>query len=139
MIVNGIHVCDHAKFPSNTKDPEDLTLNDILSRNKDFCVKFDHLPDIMGAPLNEEMGHGDIPDNYLCFEKGKIDQSMIPASIYDFVAARPKIMETKARDFPRTAQIAAAEYYRLHEEPDYRLLGEPSSSNSGTFQSYDGY
>ena len=101
MLVNGVHICDHAKYKTNTKDPEDLTMNDILFQNTDFCVKFNHLPDITGMPLNEMMGHGDIPDHYICFEKGKVDQyvqSLMPAQQYNMMTQNETMMNTKLRD-----------------------------------------
>lgn len=102
MLVNGVYICDHAKYDeTNTKDPEDLTMNDLLFKDTDFCVKFDHLPDITGMPLNEYMGHGDIPDNYICFEKGKIDQyvqSIMPAQRYNMMTQNESMMNQKLRD-----------------------------------------
>ena len=101
MLVNGVHICDHAKYQTNMKDPEDLTMNDILFQDTDFCVKFDHLPDITGMPLNNMVGHGDIPDHYICFEKGKVDQyvqSLMPAQQYNMMTQNETIMNTKLRD-----------------------------------------
>tara|TARA_Y100000748_G_C15373550_1_gene440795 strand:- start:50 stop:769 length:720 start_codon:yes stop_codon:yes gene_type:complete len=86
MIVNGIHICDHERYPNTIHDPESITPSQILSVQENFCIKFDHLPDITGAPLNDQVGHGDIPNNYICFEKGKLDQyvqATVPAQTYN--------------------------------------------------------
>ena len=101
MLVNGVHICDHAKYQTNMKNPEDLTMNDILFQETDFCIKFDHLPDITGQPLSKDMGHGDIPDNYICFEKGKVDQyvqSIMRAEDYNMMTQNNQMMNMKLNE-----------------------------------------
>ena len=100
MFANGMYLCDHAKYEENTKDPEEMTMNDILSKTTDFCIRFDHLPDITGLPLSNMVGHGDIPDNYICVEKGKMDQyvqSIVPKQQYDRLINSPALMDLKLK------------------------------------------
>lgn len=67
QLVNGVHLCSEPKY-GTVKDPKDARLDEVL-RGEEMCVRFDHLPDGIGS-----MGHGDIPDNFLCFQRGKAKQ-----------------------------------------------------------------
>lgn len=71
-LINGIYLCETPKY-TDVKDPENLVVNDIVSPTNDFCVRFDHIPDL-GIRLGPNTGHGDIPDNYVCVDSDKLKQ-----------------------------------------------------------------
>ena len=80
MLMNGLHVCSIPKYgKKNVVEPKDFQPLSLLDPKQKKCLHFD-IPDLMGLDAFEKaeqegkIGHGDIPDNYLCFDGKKTSQ-----------------------------------------------------------------
>ena len=86
QLINRVHVCSVPKY-DKIVEPKDFTLGMLTSSKEKMCLHFDHLPDVVGTERAEAMsgrvGHGDFPDNYVCFD-GKLTaqyvEAMVPAA-----------------------------------------------------------
>lgn len=74
QIINGVHLCSVPKY-DKVVEPKDFKFGDFLHEKEKVCLHFDHIPDIIGTAAFERMsstyGHGDIPDNYICYDGAK--------------------------------------------------------------------
>ena len=77
QIINGVHMCSIPKYDTIV-EPNDFKFGDVIDSSKKVCLHFDHIPDVVGtaraAAVSNEIGHGDIPDNYLCVDAAKTTQ-----------------------------------------------------------------
>jgi len=95
QLVSGVHLCSHPKH-AKVYDPQDFKLSQlVIPDTGKACVRFDHIPDLVGPSptaqaVNGMVGHGDIPDNYLCFDAKMTTQyfdAVIPAPMKPLVLA----------------------------------------------------
>ena len=84
QLINGVSVCSEPKYPV-IHDPGTIKLADIVLSKENGCIRFDHVPDMVGQVTYDRFranfGHGDIPDNYVCYDGAKVNQyatAMLP-------------------------------------------------------------
>jgi hypothetical protein len=74
QIINGVHICSVPKY-NNVIDPKQTMLSTLFDSDAKGCIRFEQLVDVIGPGWNSNMfGHGNIPDNYICFDGGKTTQ-----------------------------------------------------------------
>jgi hypothetical protein len=77
QIINGIHTCSIPKY-DKIVEPRDFNIGSVINSSEKVCLHFDHFPDVVGtataAAISNEIGHGDIPDNYVCIDAAKTTQ-----------------------------------------------------------------
>ena len=78
-LMAGVHSCRVPKYEVNTA-PKDLTVKDMISPEKNFCIKIEELADINQdmfhrERLRKEVGTGDVADNYICLDKEIVKQN----------------------------------------------------------------
>ena len=93
QIINGVHLCSVPKY-DKVVEPKDFKFGDFLHEKEKVCLHFDHIPDIIGTAAFERMsstyGHGDIPDNYICYDGAKTSayvDAIVPASMQQQLSA----------------------------------------------------
>ena len=107
MVLNGIHVCSSLKDGYESVEPKDFRFSDLVESETKKCLHFADIPDVVGTAtankISGMIGHGDIPDNYLCFDPMKTKQY--------FDAIVPDISKKEA--------IAMAKQMKLHDDSLY--------------------
>jgi len=77
QIINGIHICSIPKYDTIV-EPNDFKFGSVIDSSENVCLHFDHVPDVVGVAtakrISNMIGHGDIPDNYVCFDAAKTTQ-----------------------------------------------------------------
>jgi hypothetical protein len=79
MILNGVHVCDTLPADYEKVALRDVNFSHLLEKKK-RCVLIDHIPSAKGGSISEwakfsqKIGHGTIPENYVCFDGSKTSQ-----------------------------------------------------------------
>ena len=77
QIINGVHICSIPKYDTIV-EPNDFKFGSVIDSSEKVCLHFDHIPDVVGtaqaAAMSHMIGHGDIPDNYLCVDAAKTTQ-----------------------------------------------------------------
>ena len=77
QIINGVHICSIPKY-DKIVEPNDFRIGSVIDSSEKVCLHFDHIPDVVGtataAAMSKNIGHGDIPDNYVCIDAAKTTQ-----------------------------------------------------------------
>ena len=92
-LMAGVHSCRVPKYDVSTA-PKDLTLKDIISPEKNYCIKIEELADVDEELFHEErlrkrVGTGDVADNYICLDKEIVKQNataLLPEQIQRYLA-----------------------------------------------------
>lgn len=94
QIINGVHICSIPKY-DNIVEPNDFKFGSVIDSSEKVCLHFDHIPDVVGTStataMSAMIGHGDIPDNYLCIDAAKTTQY--------FKAIVPEEMQPMSKGF----------------------------------------
>jgi hypothetical protein len=100
QIINGVHICSIPKY-DNIVEPNDFKFGSVIDSSEKVCLHFDHIPDVIGTAnataMSNMIGHGDIPDNYLCVDAAKTTQY--------FKAIVPDAMQPMAKDLLDTLSM----------------------------------
>ena len=92
QVLNGVHVCSIAKY-DEVVEPQDFQISQLIESDaQKVCLHFGHIPDVYGTEkaeaISQSIGHGDIPDHYLCVDTSMTKQyfeAMVPPMTQGFL------------------------------------------------------
>ena len=129
QIINGVHICSIPKYDKIVK-PNDFKFGSVIDSSEKVCLHFDHIDDVVGTArataMSNMIGHGDIPDNYVCVDAAATTQY--------FKAIVPEKIQPMAKGFLDTFgfdDFRKDDEFR-REERRGSTLGDPESLRKGS-------